>query len=153
MERITSDTMLMEIARLVSRRGTCARLSVGAVFSKQGRIIVTGYNGAPAGLPHCNHRCDCIPVDGIHDSVCESLTPCITSVHAEQNAIAFAAKHGLSLADSELHVTDAPCLSCAQSLVNAGVTRVTYSRNYRLPQGVELLASAGIQVVDYSTME
>lgn len=55
MSRISRDQMLMDIAEVVAKRGTCNRLQVGAVISKEGRIISTGYNGVPSGLPHCNH--------------------------------------------------------------------------------------------------
>lgn len=56
MERLTRDEMLMEVADVVAKRGTCSRLQVGAVFAKEGRILVTGYNGAPPGIAHCVHE-------------------------------------------------------------------------------------------------
>jgi dCMP deaminase len=168
MERIGRDDLLMRFAELVGKRGTCSRLQVGAVFSKEGRVIVTGYNGAPAGLPHCDHSCDCEPTleymhdmwhglrsgvgprTVIHDPFCHSIQPCEIAAHAEQNGVAFAAKHGLALDKSELHVTYAPCLSCAKSIINAGVIRVSYALAYRLPEGVELLGTAGLEVVEAS---
>lgn len=134
--RITRDDMLMEIAHTVAKRGTCSRLQVGAVISRDGRIITTGYNGAPAGMAHCIHRDD------------EDTTGCDNAEHAERNAIAWAARHGLALEGSELHVTHAPCSACARSVINAGIKKVSFHFAYRLKEGVELLRTAGIQVVD-----
>lgn len=154
-DRLSRDKMLMHIAFTVAQRGTCSRLQVGAVFSRDGRIIVTGYNGAPAGLQHCDHACNCGQVDlskevgvGYCDRDCNSQQPCIISEHAEQNGIAFAAKHGVALDQSELHVTHAPCLACARSIINAGIRRVSYVHGYRDPAGLELLDQAGVELVD-----
>lgn len=149
--RMSRDKMLMDVASVVSERGTCSRLQVGVVISRDGRIIVTGYNGAPAGIEHCRHECDCLPPEGDwtkHQDSCASLQPCTVSSHAEQNAIAFAAKHGLALDQSELHVTHGPCLACARSIINAGIQKVTYVEEFRDNSGVDLLRLAGVEVVD-----
>lgn len=147
--------MLMDVASVVSERGTCSRLQVGVVISRDGRIIVTGYNGAPAGVEHCSHECDCGQVErsklmgvGFCRTDCASQQPCTVSSHAEQNAIAFAAKHGLALDQSELHVTHGPCLACARSIINAGIQKVTYVEEFRDSSGVDLLRLAGVEVVD-----
>ena len=152
-ERLSRDNMLLGVAVIIGQRGTCSRLSVGAVASIDGRIIATGYNGAPSGLPHCDHRCTCqgeVSVARPHHTLCPGrLTSCENAEHAERNAIAFAARHGLALKGSEMHVTHAPCLQCARSIINAGIQRVTYINPYRLTDGVDLLVQAGIQVVDW----
>lgn len=135
MDRMSRDQMLMEIAEVVSNRGTCDRLQVGAVISRDGRPIVTGYNGAPAGLPHCFHA----PGE---------TEGCTWAEHAERNAIAFAARYGLALEGSELHCTHMPCLTCARTIINAGIVRVVYDEKYRKTEGVELLQRVGIEVVD-----
>lgn len=166
------DEVLMSVATLFATRSTCSRLHVGAVFSKEGRILVTGYNGAPAGLPHCDHSCNCtsFPVeveelpsrgkampplfhlktawfDGIpHDERCAVFQPCLISEHAERNAIAFAARNGVALEGSEVHVTHMPCLPCAMSMVNAGVVAVHYREDYRIRDGLELLKTAGVAI-------
>lgn len=151
--RLSRDEALMGTAMTWARRSTCTRLQVGAVFSRDGRILVQGYNGAPAGLPHCDHSCDCtFDVDyndgGApgHYTNCRTVMPCTTAEHAERNAIAWAARNGVRLEESEAHITDSPCLPCAMGLVNAGVNRVLYVREYRLTDGVELLKSAGVDV-------
>jgi len=133
--------MLMEIAHTVAKRGTCSRLHVGAVFSRDGRIVSTGYNGTPAGMPHCQHWDD------------DDNTGCDQAEHAERNAIAWAARHGLALEGCELHVTHAPCLACARSVINAGIGRVSYKTPYRLREGIILLAEAGVEIWDLSRPE
>lgn len=138
MLRISREQMLMEMAGVVAQRGTCSRLQVGAVISRDGRVIVTGYNGAPAGLPHCDHSYD-MPLRG-----------CDNAEHAERNAIAFAARYGLALEGAELDCTHAPCLNCARSIINAGITRVRYLHAYRKTEGEDLLRSVGIEVLHVS---
>lgn len=153
MERLTREEMLMGIAEVTSERGTCSRLKVGAVFSKEGRILVNGYNGAAKGMPHCDHECTC---GGYRDAqhlehlkFCPAGSPCTIAQHAERNAIDFAARHGLSLEGSVLYVTHMPCEQCAGSLLNVGVIRVIYREDYRLRAGVELLERAGVEVLSY----
>jgi dCMP deaminase len=119
----------MELANVVAKRGTCTRGYVGAVIAIDGRVISTGYVGAPAGLPHCmDLGCDIGPDGG-----------CQRTVHAEANAIAFAAKHGVPTKGSTLYTLVAPCLSCAKLIINAGITSVIYSRPYRDSGGLGML--------------
>lgn len=135
--RMSRDDMLMAVAVVMALRSTCQRAHVGAVVAREGRILVTGYNGAPAGMPHCNHRPNSIESNG-----------CRNAVHAETNAIAYAARYGISLENSTIYTTLSPCLSCSQIIVNAGITRVVYSQQYRDTIGVDMLRDAGL-VVDY----
>lgn len=121
----------MDTASLWAQRGTCSRLQVGAVLSRDGRIIATGYNGTVSGAPHCLH---------IDDS------PCEFAVHAESNVLYFAARHGLSTDGTDLFVTHSPCYPCARGLVNAGVRRVVYLNDYRDDRGIQLLIASGIPV-------
>lgn len=131
--RVTVDSVLMDMAKLWAKRSTCSRARVGAVVSIDGRVVTTGYNGAPAGMQHCNH-------DPKVDS------PCTTAVHAEANCIAFAARHGVALNAATMHTTMMPCVPCAQLIVNAGIVRVVAWRPYRLSDGENLLREAGIVV-------
>lgn len=161
MERPQRQFVLMQSAYLWAQRSTCSRLHVGCVIERDGRILVQGYNGAPAGLDHCNHECTC-DIEGYraqfpsktwaHASVCNSAQPCLQAVHAEQNAIAYAARHGVGLEGASAWVTNQPCMSCAQSLINAGITDVYYFEPYRLPDGIELLRAAGIGTTDLSLL-
>ena len=133
MSHMPRDITLMAVAAIYSTRGTCSRLQVGAVASRDGRVLTTGYNGAPSGLTHCDHSPD-------------AKRPCDIAVHAEANAIAFAAKYGVALHDAELHVTHMPCLKCAQLIINAGISRVVFSHAYRDTSGVALLIDAHVIV-------
>lgn len=141
----------MEMARLASTRSTCSRNAVGAVFALEGRVLSTGYNGAAAGLPHCEHPCTCSKiyrqarrVPSLHQSDCVAIRPCDITVHAEANAVAFAARHGVALLGATLYTTLSPCLTCAKLVVNAGVAEVFVNRFYRDPAGINLLRSAEV---------
>jgi dCMP deaminase len=135
-ERPTREQMLMDIAEVASKRSTCSRANVGVVIAHEGRVLCLGYNGSPAGMPHCDHTYD--PPD---------YPGCRVTVHAEANAIAFSAKHGIRLFGSELYTTFSPCLSCAQLIINAGIVRVYIKNEYRLRDGEILLQSAGIDII------
>lgn len=152
--RPSRHAALMETALIWGSRSTCSRLQVGCVIAREGRILVQGYNGAPAGLPHCNHTCDCdfpLGISEVHSPWCKSLEPCTQAEHAERNAVAWAARNGVKLERSDLYVTDAPCLSCAMAVINSGVEKAYYYRPYRLTNGIELLKEAGIEVVKWQS--
>ena len=139
-ERPTRDEWLIRVAVITSSRGTCNRASVGAVISKDGRIISTGYVGAPGGLPHCTIvGCELGPGGG-----------CERTVHAEANAIAFAARAGISTNEADLHCTHSPCGSCAKFIINAGIVRVVYDSEYRDKKPLGMLAALGIEVVHHA---
>lgn len=148
-QRLSRDEMLLHHAKVASLRGTCSRLQVGAVFARDGRIIATGYNGTPKGRPHCNHECNCSAEGDLKYCLngCASKQPCLAAQHAERNGIDFAARHGLSLIDSELYATHMPCEQCAGSLLNVGIASLKYITEYRLTAGVEMLIDAGVQVL------
>lgn len=131
--RITRDEEMMLHALVTSLRSTCGRKAVGAVIMKDGRIISSGYAGPPSGFPHCTQAC-----------VEASTAGCTRTVHAEQNAIAYAARHGISTAGATIYCTDSPCLNCANQLINTGIIRVVYLRPYRDVSGLTLLQQAGI---------
>lgn len=135
------DTTLLDMARVLAKRSTCARALVGVVIALDGRVLSTGYNGAPAGIKHCEH---------VGSSSPDDATGCEVAVHAEANAIAFAAKHGVALAGSTLYTTLAPCLRCAQLIINTGVVRVVIGRVYRDHSGARMLESLNIHVTSAS---
>ena len=117
----------MEVASLVSKRSTCLRRRVGAVLVKDKKILATGYNGAPSGLKHCIDI-GClreklkIPSGERHE-LCRGL-------HAEQNVLLQAALHGISTKDSDLYITNQPCVICAKMLINAGIKEIVISEDY-----------------------
>lgn len=135
-KRPSWDEYFMDIARQVARRSTCPRAAVGAVIVKDKRILTTGYNGAPMGLPHCT-EVGCLMVEG----------HCVRTLHAEQNAIIQAALHGVSVNGGTLYVTHQPCLNCAKMIINAGIKRVVYAGDYPDPQARAFLSQAGVALV------
>lgn len=154
--RRSRDDALMATAHVWADRSTCSRNAVGAVISIDGRIMVSGYNGAPAGMPHCDHTCPCshgferehniADVFKEHSQQCP-LKPCKLAVHAEANAIAFAARHGVMTTAATVHTTLSPCYACSQLIINAGLVRVVYDRLYRDTSGLELLERAQVEVI------
>ncbi len=130
MARPSWDEYFMEITRLVVSRSTCLRRQVGAVVVKDKKILATGYNGAPSGLPHCL-EVGCLREEmgipsGERHELCRGL-------HAEQNAIIQAAYHGVSINGATLYCTNLPCIICTKMLINAGIERVVYEQGYADP--------------------
>ncbi len=135
----------MTITRQVAERSTCPRAKVGAVIVRDRNILATGYNGAPAGLPHCTDV-GCL----IYESRApggELESNCYRSIHAEINAITQAAKNGAAIAGADIYVTHSPCIQCLKVLVNTGVRRVFYERPYKLDTLGWLLDQASIELV------
>lgn len=136
MARISRDQMLMEIAHVVSHRGTCPRAQVGAILSHDSRIISSGYVGSRPGEDHCDVA-GCII--GTHGG-------CIRTIHAEDNAIRYSRGVSRGSVGSTLYTTLAPCGDCAQLIVEAGIARVVYHHTYRDPRGLNTLKDAGLIV-------
>ncbi len=147
MNRPSWPEYFMAITRLVSRRATCLRRSVGAVLVKDKRILATGYNGAPAGLKHCEEvgclRADSAVPSGMRHELCRGL-------HAEQNVIIQAAFHGISIQGATLYCTNKPCVICSKMIINAGIMKVYYEEGYDDPLSDQMLAEAGIEIVRLS---
>lgn len=134
MERPSREQVLMEVAQLIARRSTCQRRHVGAILTLDSRIISMGYAGAPAGARHCGF------------DVCDVNLPCTRTIHAEANAIAFAARHGVPTDGSELYSTASPCIDCAKLIISAGVRHVFYLEEYRDLSPVLIMVDSGIRV-------
>ena len=140
-DRPSLDEYFMEIACVVGKRSTCLRNHVGALFVKNKRLLSTGYNGAPAGLQHCD-EVGCAR-EGVASGTRHELC---RAVHAEQNAIIQAALHGVSIEGATLYCTHQPCVLCAKMLINARISRVVYSRSYPDDTALRFLAQAGVEV-------
>lgn len=113
---------------------------MGAVIERDRRIISTGYNGAPPNQPHCT-EVGCSPgVDG----------GCTRTIHAEVNAIAFAARHGVSVHGARMWCTHSPCRICAMVIASAGIDTVFYNEKYRIEDGIFLLEDMGVQAIEYN---
>jgi dCMP deaminase len=140
-DRPKEDEYFMEIASVVAKRSTCLRNQVGALFVKDKRLLSTGYNGAPAGLPHCEDvGCarEGVP-SGTRHELCRA-------VHAEQNAIIQAALHGVSIEGATLYCTHQPCILCAKMMINARIVRVVYAMRYPDDTALRFLAEGGVVV-------
>lgn len=151
--RPTREDVLMEIAKAVATRGTCDRKMVGAVIARQGRPLSVGYNGAPPGLPHCDendHGWSKAFREGFSVTEALEMHGCHNATHAEANALAFAAKYGISTDGARLFVTVAPCENCARLLIAAGIIEVCYLEAYRDGSGIELLTNAGLTISTFS---
>jgi len=140
-ERPSWDEYFMRIAHVVASRSTCLRRKVGAVLVKDKRILATGYNGAPKGLPHCK---TCLREElgvppGQRHELCRGA-------HAEQNAIIQAAVFGVSTKGAVLYTTTFPCIICAKMLINAEVEEIVYDSDYEDPESLKILKEAGVKM-------
>ena len=134
-QRPSWDDYFLQIAFTVAQRSTCDRAHVGCALVRDRRILTTGYNGAPAGLPHCDDVGHLL-VDG----------HCVRTLHAEQNALIQAALHGVGTEGATAYVTHQPCLTCAKMLINAGIRRVVYAGHYPDPLSRSFLDAAAIEL-------
>lgn len=138
-KRPSFDEYFIKIAEAVAERATCPRKKIGAVIVKNKRIIATGYNGAPRGLPHCL------------DVGCQMVNGhCVRTTHAEQNAVIQCALHGVSSDGATLYSTVNPCMNCAKILANAGIKRVVFKEEYTHAdelddEALKLLKQAGVE--------
>ena len=117
----------MLMAKLASTRSTCLAFPVGAVIVKNRQVLATGYNGSPSGSSHCTAQGFCY--EGL--SSCDASTSLPSrAVHAEANAIAQAAKHGIATDGAIIYVTLEPCLACLKLIISAGIKEVFYEKNF-----------------------
>ncbi len=145
------DEYFMEIAESVSARATCDRGRSGCVIAKNKQLLVSGYVGAPSGLPHCDdvgHQMKTV----VHEDG-SSSKHCVRTVHAEQNAITQAAKLGVPIEGATLYCRMTPCRSCAMMIINCGISRILCERKYHAgTESEEMFKEAGIQI-DYMIEE
>jgi dCMP deaminase len=144
--RPSIDEYFMEMAHLASKRSTCLRRRVGAVIVSDKRVLTTGYNGAPKGLPHCEEA-GCIRQQnkvpsGERHELCRG-------VHAEQNAIIQAAVFGVSVKGATIYITNYPCSVCAKLMLNAGISDVVDDGDYKDDLAIQLLDEGDITVRNF----
>jgi dCMP deaminase len=137
------DEYFMRIAHEVATRSTCPRLTVGAVIVREKRILTTGYNGSPSGMPHCEDV-------GCLIRIVDGRESCQRTLHAEQNAIIQAAYHGVSVTGASLYCTHQPCLLCVKMIMNSGIAEVRYAGGYPDPLAMELAAEGGLRMVHFT---
>ncbi|HET6228270.1 MAG TPA: dCMP deaminase family protein [Bacteroidia bacterium] len=143
------DDIYMELAENLAKRSHCVKAQVGAVLTKDTRIVSLGYNGPPAGT----HNCDEVwPEEGCPR---DSKGSCSLALHAEQNAILYASKNNVSIEGSTLYVTLSPCIACARVIFTTGIRKVYYLNSYadfkglKSDEGVDFLERFGVEVVRY----
>lgn len=119
-KKLALSNIYMDVAKRYASLSTCTRRKVGAILVKKGRVISTGTNGSPDGLPHCIDD-GCLLDDKGH---------CQRTVHAEQNSILFCATHGISMNGASIVCTDFPCTKCLQSILQTGISSVYFDRDY-----------------------
>ncbi len=122
------DEYFLDLVKTVGSRGTCDRGRSGCVIAKDKRILATGYVGSPVGAKHCDeigHEMHTVKhADG------KETQHCIRTAHAEQNAIANAARFGAALEGATLYCHMTPCYACAKMIINAGIKRVVCNMDY-----------------------
>lgn len=143
MPRPSWDQYFIDITHLVATRSTCLRRQVGALLVKDRNILATGYNGTPSGITHCEDV-GCLRErlkvpSGERHELCRGL-------HAEQNAIIQAARHGVNIDGATLYCTTMPCIICTKMLINAGIRRIVYEEGYADELAREMVAEAQIAV-------
>jgi dCMP deaminase len=143
-KRPSWDEYFLNLVEVVGSRGTCERGRSGCVIAKEKRILSTGYVGSPIGLPHCDevgHEMHTVKHEDGHES-----RHCIRTSHAEQNAIANAARFGVGLEGATIYVHMTPCYTCAKMIINAGIKRVVCNLDYHAGgRSKEIFKEAGIK--------
>jgi len=127
-KRPSWDEYFIELSRTVAKRATCDRGRSGCVIVKDNQILVTGYVGAPSGLPHCDevgHKMKKM----VHEDG-STTQHCVRTVHAEQNALCQAAKKGIAVEGATLYCKMTPCRTCAMLIINCGIKRVVCEKKY-----------------------
>ncbi|PIE98200.1 MAG: cell division protein DedD [Treponema sp.] len=139
------DQYFMEVCQSIAKRATCNRGRSGCVIAKDKQILVTGYVGAPSGLPHCDDVGHKFKKMTHEDG---SVTQhCVRTVHAEQNAICQAAKRGISIDGATLFCKMTPCRTCAMLIINCGIKRVVAEKRYHdSADTIEMFKQAGIEL-------
>ena len=134
----------MRITEEVAQRATCLRRQVGAILVRDKRILTTGYNGAPRGLPHCSEVGCLREKEGVPSGERHELC---RGLHAEMNALLQAAAHGIRIEEATLYSTTYPCSLCAKMLINCGIRRIVCTRDYPDRLAKKMLQQADIEVV------
>lgn len=143
------DRRFMDVAKLVATWSSCYQENrqVGAVITKNKRILTTGYNGASSGIVSCKERGSCLRRElgipsGTRHEVCYAT-------HAEQNAIIQAGKMGICIDGGTLYCTHQPCSICAKMIINSGIKRIVFSEGYPDEFSVRMLKEAGVELVKF----
>jgi dCMP deaminase len=149
MKKPAFEDIFMELAVNLAARSHCIKAQVGAVLTKDTRIISIGYNGPPAGTHNCDEE---FPENGCPR---DSKGSCSLALHAEQNAILYAAKNGGNVEGTTLYVTLSPCIACARIIYSMKIKKVIYLKSYAQykglasDEGVDFLRKFGVEVYQF----
>lgn len=134
-DRFNMQQLFIIFTKLLSYKSACAKTRQAALIVKNNRIISFGYNGPP------ENAINCIAYKENGEQICgkDSAGSCLLGIHAEQNAIAFASKNGISIENCEMYITESPCIHCARLLSNSGINKIYYLKKYRLEEGLNFL--------------
>ena len=144
------DDIFMELALNLAKRSHCVKRQVGAVLTRDTRIISVGYNGPPAGTHNCDED---FPLTGC---AVDRKGSCSLALHAEENAILYASKNGTSVDNATLYVTLSPCLACARTIYSMGIRKVIFLHSYARYKGIaadegpDFLTKFGVEVTEYA---
>jgi dCMP deaminase len=150
MTKPSFDDIYMELAQKLALRSHCVKAQVGAVLTKETRIVSLGYNGPPAGTHNCDEMW---PEEGCPR---DSKGSCSLALHAEQNAILYASKNNVGIDGTTLYVTLSPCIACARVIYTTGIKKVFYKNSYaefkglKNDEGVDFLRRFGVEVIHYT---
>ena len=137
MGRISWDEYFIEIMNTVATRATCDRGKSGCIIVRDKRIVSTGYVGSPPGLPHCDDvghlMKEVIDEDGT------ARKHCVRTIHAEQNAICQAARHGISIEGATLYCKMEPCRVCAMLIISSGIKKVVALKKYHAAEETRVM--------------
>ncbi len=140
------DEYFFEIMETVAKRATCGRGRCGAVITKNNHILATGYVGSPPGLAHCDDVGHLMIKTKHPDGI--EREHCIRTTHAEQNAIAQAAKNGIRLEGATIYIKMEPCYSCAKQIISVGIKKIVCQNKYHAGQETrKMLKKAGIELI------
>ena len=149
MSKLSFDDIYMELAQTLASKSHCVVKKVGAVISRDTRIVSLGYNGPPAGTHNCDEEW---PDTGCPRAMAGS---CSLALHAEANAILYASKNQVALNQATLYITLSPCLPCARIIYTVGIRKVIYLNSYaqykgiKSDEGLDFLTKFGVEVIRY----
>ena len=130
MSKLSFDHIFMNLATDLAKRSHCVKAQVGAVLTKETRIISIGYNGPPAHTHNCDEEWPGIGCPR------DSKGSCSLALHAEENAILYAVKNGANLEGATLYTTLSPCLPCSRLIYSAGIKKVYFDKSYAAYKGI-----------------
>ncbi len=145
--KLSFNEIFMNLATDLAQRSHCVKNQVGAVLTKDTRIVSIGYNGPPAATHNCDEEW---PVEGCPR---DSRNSCSLALHAEENAILYALKNGSQIKGSTLYTTLSPCIACARLILSSGISQVYFKDSYAAykglanDEGVEFLNKFGVNCV------